>query len=83
MSRKEKIGVVVSDKMDKTVVVQVERRVSHPLYKKIVKKRKKFYAHDEKNECKTGDLVKIVETRPLSRLKRWKVSEIIEKGERL
>ena len=83
MSRKEKIGVVVSDKMDKTVVVQVERRVSHPLYKKIVKKRKKFYAHDEKNECKTGDLVKIVETRPLSRLKRWKVSEIMEKGERL
>ncbi len=83
MSRKEKIGLVVSDKMDKTIVVRVERKVAHPLYKKIIKKRKKFYAHDEKNESKTGDLVKIVETRPLSRLKRWKVSEIIEKGKRL
>lgn len=83
MSRKEKIGLVVSDKMDKTIVVRVERKVAHPLYKKIIKKRKKFYAHDEKNESKTGDLVRIVETRPLSRLKRWKVSEIIEKGKRL
>lgn len=83
MSRKEKIGVVVSDKMDKTIVVRVERRVSHPLYKKIIKRKKKFYAHDGKNECKIGDLVRIVERKPLSRLKRWEVSEIIEKGKRL
>lgn len=79
MSRKEKIGLVVSDKMDKTVVVSVERRVAHPLYKKIIKKRKRFYAHDEKNESRTGDLVRIAETRPLSKLKKWKVLEIIEK----
>ncbi|KPJ50408.1 30S ribosomal protein S17 [candidate division TA06 bacterium DG_26] len=83
MSVKERIGVVISDKMDKTVVVRVERRVAHPLYKKIMKKRNKFYAHDEKNECKVGDLVKIVETRPLSKEKRWKVSEIVQRGERL
>ena len=82
MSRKEKIGLVVQDKMDKTVVVRVERRVAHPLYKKIIRRQSKFYAHDAKNESKTGDLVKIVETRPLSKTKRWIVSEIIEKGKR-
>ncbi|MEO0295538.1 MAG: 30S ribosomal protein S17, partial [candidate division WOR-3 bacterium] len=77
---KEFTGIVVSDKMDKTVVVLVERRVRHPLYKKEIKKRKKFYAHDEKNECKIGDKVKIMETRPLSKLKRWRVVEIIERA---
>jgi small subunit ribosomal protein S17 len=82
MSRKEKIGLVVQDKMDKTVVVRVERRVAHPLYKKIIRRQSKFYAHDAKNESKTGDLVKIVETRPLSKTKRWMVSEIIERGKR-
>ena len=83
MSRKEKIGLVVQDKMDKTVVVRVERRIAHPLYKKIVTKQKRFYAHDAKNESKTGDLVRIVETRPLSKMKRWAVSEVIEKGKGL
>ncbi len=78
--RKERIGIVVSDKMDKTVVVLVERRVRHPLYKKEIKKRKKFYAHDENNECRIGDKVKIMETRPLSKLKRWRVVEIIERA---
>ncbi|MEO0254056.1 MAG: 30S ribosomal protein S17 [candidate division WOR-3 bacterium] len=78
--RKEFTGIVVSDKMDKTVVVLVERRVRHPLYKKEIKKRKKFYAHDEKNECKIGDKVRIMETRPLSKLKRWRVVEIIERA---
>jgi small subunit ribosomal protein S17 len=82
MSRKEKIGLVVQDKMDKTVVVRVERRVAHPLYKKIIKRQSKFYVHDAKNESKAGDLVKIVETRPLSKTKRWVISEIIEKGKR-
>ncbi len=83
MSRKEKIGLVVSDKMNKTVIVRVERKIAHPLYKKIVSRRKKFYAHDEENEAKTGDLVRIVESRPLSKLKRWKVAEIVEKGKGL
>ncbi len=83
MSEKEKIGLVVSDKMDKTVVVRVERKVAHPLYKKIIKKRKRFYAHDEKNESRTGDMVRIVEIIPRSKLKRWRVSEIIEKGKQL
>jgi small subunit ribosomal protein S17 len=78
--RKERIGIVVSDKMDKTVVVLVERRVRHPLYKKEIKKRKKFYAHDENNECRIGDKVRIMETRPLSKLKRWRVVEIIERA---
>jgi len=83
MSRKEKVGLVVSDKMDKTVVVSVERKVAHDLYKKIIKKRKRFYAHDEKNESRIGDLVRIVETRPLSKLKKWKVLEIIERAKGL
>ena len=72
-----KIGVVVGSKMKKTVMVMVERQMRHPLYKKIVKKRKKFLAHDEYEKCKLGDMVKIVETRPLSKLKRWRVMEIV------
>lgn len=77
---KTRVGVVVSNKMDKTVVVAVTRQMMHPLYKKTVKKTKKFYAHDENNECGVGDKVEIKETRPLSRLKRWRVSEILEKA---
>ncbi|MEZ0322754.1 MAG: 30S ribosomal protein S17 [Hydrogenothermaceae bacterium] len=76
---KEFVGVVVSDKMDKTVVVAVERIQSHPLYGKRIKKTKKFHAHDEENRCKVGDVVRIRETRPLSKLKRWEVVEIISK----
>ncbi len=79
--RKVRTGVVVSDKMDKTVTVLVERQFAHPLYKKIVKKSKKFLAHDENNDCKVGDVVKIVESRPLSRRKRWRVVEIVEKAQ--
>lgn len=75
---KEFVGKVVSNKMDKTVVVAVERRFPHPLYGKQVKKTKKFYAHDEENRCKEGDIVRIRETRPLSKLKRWEVVEIIQ-----
>lgn len=78
-SRKTRVGLVVSDKMDKTVVVTVEDMVKHPLYGKIVKKSKKFKAHDENNECQTGDKVRIMETRPLSKDKRWRVVNIIEK----
>jgi small subunit ribosomal protein S17 len=81
MGRKRLVGVVVSDKMDKTVVVRVESLVKHPLYGKYVKRRKKYYAHDEKNECRVGDVVRIKETRPLSKLKRWYVEEIIERRE--
>jgi small subunit ribosomal protein S17 len=75
--RNEKVGQVVSTKMAKTVVVEVSRRVPHPLYRRIVTKRKKFYAHDEKGLAKLGDRVRIVETRPLSRLKRWRLAEVI------
>ncbi len=78
--RKEFIGTVVSDKMDKTVVVMVETLVKHPLYGKYVKRRKKFMAHDENNECKIGDKVLIEETRPLSRRKRWRVKQILERA---
>ena len=78
--RKTRIGKVVSDKMDKTVVVAVERLVQHPLYKKAVKKTVKFKAHDENNESHIGDTVEIMETRPLSKDKRWRVVEIIEKA---
>lgn len=78
--RKTRIGKVVSDKMDKTVVVAVERLVQHPLYKKAVKKTVKFKAHDENNESNVGDKVKIMETRPLSKDKRWRVIEIVEKA---
>jgi len=77
--RKSRIGVVVSDKMDKTAVVAVERLVQHPVYKKFIKRTSKFKAHDAKNECKIGDKVRIAETRPLSKTKRWRVVEILEK----
>lgn len=80
MSKKTYTGTVVSDKMDKTVVVAVTRLVQHPVYKKTVKKVAKFKAHDEENKCKTGDRISIVEMRPLSKDKRWKVVEIIEKA---
>jgi small subunit ribosomal protein S17 len=78
--RKVRVGRVVSDKMDKTVVVQVNDRRSHPLYKKVVQQRVRFKAHDETNECKVGDLVKIMETRPLSKDKRWRIVEVVEKA---
>ena len=74
--RKERSGIVVSDAMDKTVVVQAERRIAHPVYGKIMRRSKKFYAHDEKNEAKKGDKVVITETRPLSKTKRWRLVEI-------
>ena len=79
-SRKTRIGKVVSDKMDKTIVVTVEDRVAHPLYKKIIKRTYRLKAHDENNECKIGDTVRVMETRPLSKDKRWRVVEIIEKA---
>jgi small subunit ribosomal protein S17 len=79
--RKSRVGVVVSDKADKTVTVKVERRYSHPLYGKQVAKTKTYQAHDENNEFRVGDLVKIVETRPLSKTKRWRVAELIERPE--
>jgi len=78
--RKTRIGEVVSDKMDKTIVVAIVTRVKHPLYKKIVKRTYKLKAHDENNECTIGDKVKVMETRPLSKDKRWKLVEIIEKA---
>ncbi|HEY0022609.1 MAG TPA: 30S ribosomal protein S17 [Longimicrobium sp.] len=78
--RKTRTGVIVSDKMDKTVVVKVERRYSHPLYGKQVTRTKKYHAHDENNEYHTGDVVTITETRPLSKLKRWRVSELVERA---
>ena len=79
-NRKVRIGHVVSDKMDKTVVVAVETFVTHPIYKKQIKRTTKFKAHDENNECRVGDLVRIMETRPLSREKRWRVVNIIERA---
>ncbi|MCQ2157272.1 MAG: 30S ribosomal protein S17 [Bacteroidales bacterium] len=78
--RKERTGVVVSNKMDKTIVVAVERKEKHPLYGKFVKKTTKFYAQDEKNECGEGDTVRIMETRPLSKTKNWRLVEIVEKA---
>jgi small subunit ribosomal protein S17 len=78
--RKTYIGRVVSDKMDKTVVLAVTRRIAHAKYSKVVSRTTKFKAHDEKNECKVGDVVRFVETRPLSKEKRWRVLEIIEKA---
>jgi small subunit ribosomal protein S17 len=77
--RKIRIGVVSSNKMNKTVTVAVERKVKHPMYGKFLKKTTRFHAHDEKNECSIGDLVKIMETRPLSKTKRWRLVEVIEK----
>jgi len=78
--RKERIGVVVSNKMDKTIVVAEKRKVMHPIYGKFVNRTSKFYAHDEKNDCNVGDTVKIMETRPLSRTKGWRLVEIIERA---
>ncbi len=78
--RKTKTGVVVSTKMDKTISVKVERRLMHPLYGKFVKRSKKFFAHDEENTCKPGDLVRIMETRPLSKMKRWRLVEVLERA---
>lgn len=78
--RKEKIGQVVSNKMDKSITVLVGQRVKHPVYGKFVKQSKKFMAHDEQNQCGIGDTVKIVETRPLSKNKRWRLVEIVEKA---
>ncbi|MCY7420482.1 MAG: 30S ribosomal protein S17 [Chitinophagaceae bacterium] len=77
--RKTKLGVVSSNRMDKTITVRVERKVKHPLYGKFVKKSTKFHAHDEKNECSIGDTVKIMESRPLSKTKRWRLVEVVEK----
>jgi small subunit ribosomal protein S17 len=78
--RKIRTGVVRSNKMDKTIIVTVERRIKHPIYGKFVKKTTSFHAHDEKNECTIGDIVKIMETRPLSKTKRWRLVEVIEKA---
>jgi small subunit ribosomal protein S17 len=78
--RKERIGVVVSDKMDKSIVVAVKRKVKHPIYGKFVNKTTKYHAHDEKNDCNEGDTVRIMETRPLSKTKCWRVVEIIERA---
>jgi len=75
-----KIGAVVRDKMEKTIVVSVQRQYKHPLYKKIVRKHKKFKAHDENNDCKVGDVVEIIESRPLSKDKRWALNKIIERS---
>ena len=78
--RKERIGVVVSNKMDKSIVVEIERREKHPIYGKFIKKTNRFMAHDEKNECNIGDTVRIMETRPLSKKKCWRLVEIIERA---
>ncbi len=78
--RKTRVGKVISDKMDKTIVVAIETSVKHPLYKKIVKRTYKLKAHDENNECGVGDKVKVMETRPLSKDKRWRLVEIVEKA---
>ena len=77
--RKERTGVVTSDKMDKTITVSIERKVQHPIYGKFVKQTKSFKAHDEKNDAKAGDTVKISETRPLSKTKRWRLVEVVER----
>tara|TARA_Y100000590_G_scaffold455471_1_gene604179 strand:+ start:896 stop:1156 length:261 start_codon:yes stop_codon:yes gene_type:complete len=78
-NRKELTGVVISNRMDKTVVINVERRFPHPIYKKYVTRSKKYYAHDESNKCETGDTILIQESKPLSRLKRWRVKKIVKK----
>lgn len=79
-NKKQRIGVVVSNKMDKSITVSVERKLRHPIYGKFVKKSKKFMAHDEKNECNEGDTVKIIESRPLSKRKKWALVEILERA---
>lgn len=78
--RKERTGVVTSNKMSKTITVMIERKKMHPLYGKFIKQTKKFHAHDENNECNIGDTVKIMETRPISKLKRWRLVEILERA---
>ena len=78
--KNEKVGQVVSTKTAKTIIVEVSRRVPHPLYKRIVKKRKRFYAHDEEGRAKMGDIVRIIECRPLSRLKRWRLTEVVRRA---
>lgn len=78
--RKERIGTVISNKMDKTVTVSVNRKFKHAIYGKFIGKSSKFHAHDEKNDCQIGDTVKIMETRPLSKIKRWRIVEIIERA---
>jgi small subunit ribosomal protein S17 len=78
--RKTRTGVVTGNKMDKTITVAVERKVKHPIYGKFVKKTTRFHAHDEKNECTVGDTVRIMETRPLSKTKRWRLIEVVEKA---
>ncbi len=78
--KKTRIGIVTSTKMDKTITVSIERKIKHPIYGKFVKKTKKFTAHDETNDCNEGDLVKIIESRPLSKKKRWRLEEIIERA---
>lgn len=78
--RQEKVGIVTSNKMQKSVVVTVDRQTTHPLYKRVVRRSIKFLAHDEKNECKVGDTVRILETRPMSRRKRWRVVQVIAKA---
>ena len=78
--RKERIGVVVSNQMDKSIVVEIERREKHPIYGKFIKKTNRFMAHDEKNECNIGDTVRIMETRPMSKRKCWRLVEIIERA---
>ena len=80
-NRKERVGVVVSDVQEKTIIVKVERRTTHPLYRKVVKVSKNFAVHDEKNEAKKGDMVRIAETRPISKNKHWRLLEIISHGE--
>jgi len=80
ITKNEKIGQVVSTKMSKTIVVEVSRRVPHPLYKRIIGKRKKFYAHDEEGRAKMGDIVRIIECRPLSKLKRWRLADIVREA---
>ena len=77
--RKTRVGQVVADKMDKTIIVKVERRVQHPLYGKFIKRFKKFYVHDENNEARVGDTVRIMETKPLSKTKRWRLVEVLNK----
>jgi len=78
--RKERIGIVVSNKMEKTIVIAVKRKVKHPIYHKFINRTSKFYAHDEKNDCTVGDTVRIMETRPLSKMKNWRLVEIIERA---
>ena len=82
-NRKERVGEVISNKLAKTIVVRVERRFPHPQYRKVVTAYSKFYAHDEKSEAKPGDRVRIQETRPISKLKRWRLMEVVERGEQI